>query len=55
MILTLNARGFSCAVSGFGYVFRVFGLRLKTFLLAVDEAPRRTREKPLVPMVRDTR
>ena len=45
-IHTLGARGFSCAVSDFGHVFkkvtraRVFGLRPKTGRPAADEAPR---------------
>ena len=50
---TLGARGFSCAVSGFGQVLksgfaaRVFGVRPNTCRPAADETklPRRTREK----------
>ena len=53
----LGARGFSCAVSGFGQVLksgfaaRVFCQRPKTCRPAADEAPRHTREKHLVPRV----
>ena len=48
---TLGARGFSCAVSGFFLAVRAFGQRPKTCLPAADEAPRRSRKKPLVPRV----
>ena len=61
----MGARGFSCAVSGFGQVLKKVTLTLTRFFLAasqlvssafgrrrVDEAPRRKREKkPLVPSV----
>ena len=57
---TLRARGFSCAVSGFGQVLksdprfaRVFGLWSKTCRLAADETklPVAREKKPLVPRV----
>ena len=50
-IPTLGARGFSCAVSGFGQVLKVtraarlFSLWTKTCRSTTDEAPRHTQEK----------
>ena len=46
---TLGARGFSCAVSGFGYT--ASPLASLASRPAADEAPHRTREKPPVPSV----
>ena len=52
---TLDARDFSCAVSGFGQVFsvRVFGPRPNTCRPAADETklPVAREKKPLVPRV----
>ena len=61
LLSTLGARGFSCAVSGFGQVLksdprfaaRVFGLRPNTCRSAADETklPVAHEKKPLVPRV----
>ena len=56
---TLRARGFSCAVSGFGQVLksdfaaRVFGVRPNTCRPVADETklPDAREKKPLVPRV----
>ena len=48
---TLGARGFSCAVSGVGYVSIVSSAFGRTKLVFFAARVRKTREKPLVPRI----
>ena len=50
-VLTLGARDFSCAVSDFGQVLKSDPLLVSSAFGRRNEAPRRTREKPLAPSV----